>query len=406
VQLTAGVSGGSNPNVGGASSNENTYMLDGVNITDPVTGTFSLNFNFDSIEQVEVITDAFDPEYGVNLGGVVNIVTQTGSNNFKFRSGMYHRNGSWSPKQDWRFASDGTTLAPSDFGSRYETYLVGGQISGPIVKDKAWFIASYQMTRSLIAESGVPVPRDFDGHYVFGKLTFQPTSDHRFTVLAQTNPSTIDNTYFGGRFIKPEAQGRQAQGGFVTSLQWDWFVSPTVFLETKTLLQKTYLEGYAVACTHDKDLGYHPCEPDELENNIDFFTPGRIGTFNAYDSDNEIRYDFDDRWRASLQSKFSVLQVDFLGTHDFKAGMESEVLVWNRTFGVNGNLIFYDRNESPYNPDTLQNYYWVEYSGPFSFVSTATQTGLFIQDVWKPVDNLTFRYGTRYDWQVYRNDIG
>jgi outer membrane receptor protein involved in Fe transport len=151
VQLTAGVSGGSNPNVGGASSNENTYMLDGVNITDPVTGTFSLNFNFDSIEQLEVITDAFDPEYGVNLGGVVNIVTQTGSNNFEFRSGVYHKNGSWSPKQDWRFAADGTTLSPSDFGSKFETWIVGGQISGPIIKDKAWFIASYQMTRSLIA---------------------------------------------------------------------------------------------------------------------------------------------------------------------------------------------------------------------------------------------------------------
>jgi hypothetical protein len=61
VQLTAGVTGGSNPNVGGGSYNENTYMLDGVNITDPVTGTFSMNFNFDSIEQIEVITDAFDP---------------------------------------------------------------------------------------------------------------------------------------------------------------------------------------------------------------------------------------------------------------------------------------------------------------------------------------------------------
>lgn len=406
VQLTAGVSGGANPNIGGGSSNENTYMLDGVNITDPVTGTFSLNFNFDSIEQVEVITDAFDPEYGVNLGGVINVVTRTGTNNFEFRSGIYHRNGTWSPKQDWRFASDGSTLSPSDFGSRFETWTVGSQISGPIVKDKAWFIASYQMTRTLIANSGVPVPRDFDGHYAFGKLTFQPTSEHRFTVLAQSNPTTVDNVYTGGRFIRPEAQGRQAQGGYVTSVQWDWFISPQTFLETKALLQKTYIEGYAVACTHDRDLGYHPCEEDELENSIDFVTPGRIGQFNAYDSDNEIRYDIDDRWRGSLQSKFSLLQVDFLGTHDFKAGVESEVLVWNRTFGVNGNLVFYDLNESVYNPDTIKNYYWVEYSGPFAFVSTANTLGLFIQDVWKPIDNLTFRYGTRYDRQVFRNDVG
>ena len=49
VQMAAGVTGGSNPNVGGASSNENSYMLDGVSITDPVTGTFSLNRD-DSID--------------------------------------------------------------------------------------------------------------------------------------------------------------------------------------------------------------------------------------------------------------------------------------------------------------------------------------------------------------------
>ena len=51
--------------------------MDGVNITDPVTGT-SLNFNFDAIEQLQVLTSAYDPEYGQNLGGAINIVTETG----------------------------------------------------------------------------------------------------------------------------------------------------------------------------------------------------------------------------------------------------------------------------------------------------------------------------------------
>ena len=78
VQMAAGVTGGSNANIAGASSNENTYMLDGVNITDPVTGTFSLNFNYDAIEQIEVLTSAFDPEYGYNLGGSINVITRSG----------------------------------------------------------------------------------------------------------------------------------------------------------------------------------------------------------------------------------------------------------------------------------------------------------------------------------------
>ena len=113
--MAAGVTGGSNPNVGGASSNENTYMLDGVNITDPVTGTFSMNFNFNAIEQAEVLTSAFDPEYGVNLGGVINIVTDSGGNTLEFQASSYYTNGNWSPKLDARLAADGAQLGPTDF---------------------------------------------------------------------------------------------------------------------------------------------------------------------------------------------------------------------------------------------------------------------------------------------------
>lgn len=406
VQMTAGVTGGSNPNVGGSSSNENTYMLDGVNITDPVTGTFSLNFNFDSIEQIEVLTSAFDPEYGVNLGGAINVVTETGGNTLEFQTGVRYTNGNWSPRLDSRYAADGTELIPTDFDSQYDTYSVSVKVSGPIVRDKAWFIISYQMSRSLVANVGIDLPRDFDGHYLFGKLTVQPSSSHRFTVLGQTDPSTIDNVDQSDRFVQPEAQPRQAQGGYVTSLQWDWYISPETFLETKALVQKSYIESYGVPCTHNQDLGYHPCQEDELENTIDFVTPGRFGVNNAFDSGNVVSYQFDDRWRGTLTTKFSLLRLELLGSHDLKAGLEGDLYVWNRTIGIPGNVYYYDINLLAYDPDTLNNYYRVETTGPFNYVSDAERVGAFLQDVYKPIDNLTFRYGFRYDRQVFRNDVG
>ncbi len=406
VQMAAGVTGGSNPNVAGSAYNENTYLLDGINITDPVTGTFSLNFNFDAIEQIEVLTSAFDPEYGVNLGGSVNVVTESGGNNLETLIGAYHQNGDWSPKLDAVYAADGSELAPTDFDSTYRTYRIVAKVSGPIIRDKAWFIASYQQSRTLIANVGIDLPRDFDGHYLLGKLTFQPSTDHRFTILATTDPSTIDNIDQSDRYTRPEAQGRQAQGGFALSLQWDWFISPDAFLETKTLLQKSFIERYQVPCTHNKDLGYNPCEADELENSIDFETPGRFGSYRAYNSNNYVLWDFDDRWRASIGSKFSLLQVDFGGTHDIKIGASYDQLIWDKSFGVTGDMYYVDLNEVSYNPDTYQNYYWVEYTGPFHYVTTAHTYGLFIQDVYKPVDNLTFRYGTRWDRQVFNNDVG
>ena len=117
AQLAAGVTGGANPNIAGASSNENTYMVDGINITDPVTGTFSLNFNFDAIEQLQVLTSAYDPEYGQNLGGSINIVTDSGGNTLQFNLYSEYQNGVWGPKRDEVWAADGTQLAPTDFDS-------------------------------------------------------------------------------------------------------------------------------------------------------------------------------------------------------------------------------------------------------------------------------------------------
>lgn len=407
VQSAPGVVGTGNANMAGGASNENTYMIDGVNITDPVTGTFSLNFNFDAIEQLEVITGAFDAEHPNNLGGIINIVTETGGNTLEFQSNVFYSNGNWAPKSDARYTADGVQLAPTDFDSQLSTYRISGKVSGPIIRDKAWFIISYQTARSQISNVGIDLPRDYEGHYVMAKLTAQPTAAHRFTVLAQADPTTIDNTVQSDRFILPEAQGRQVQGGLVTSLQWDWFISPEVFVETKATMQKSYIETSAVPCTHNAKLGYHACEPNETEGSLDILTPGRQGSFNAYSSENYPFYQFDDRFRYTVNSKVSLLQrtVPFLpGTHDFKAGVEFNRLSTERTYGYAGNILYVDLNEVTYDPTTFQNYYWLETTGALTYAQSGEAFGGFVQDVYKPVDNLTFRFGVRYDRSVQRSD--
>jgi hypothetical protein len=406
VSAAPGVTGGANPNVSGAGADENTYMLDGVNITDPVTGTFSMNFNFDAIEQLEVLTNALDPEYGEGLGGVINIVTQSGSNRLEFDSRVWVQNANWSPKMDARYAADGVELAPTGFDSQWEWYQITTKISGPIIRDKAWFILSYEWDRTLIANVGIDLPRDYDAHYLLGKITFQPNASHRFTILGHTDPTTIDNIDQSDRYVHPEAQGRQAQGGYIGSLQWDWFISPETFLETKLTTQKSFIEVYGVPCTHNKGLGYHPCEPDELENSLDFETPGRLGSYNAFDSDNFPYYYFDDRYRYNLTSKFSLLQIEAAGLHDLKTGIELDRTVWEQIVGYTGNMYFVDLNEVTYAPSTYKNFYWWEISGPYNTLAQGDHLGWFLQDAWKPIDNLTFRYGVRFDRTVQRNDQG
>jgi hypothetical protein len=412
VQTAAGVAVGAgqggNPNIGGAAQNENTYLLDGANITDPVTGTFSTNFNFDAIQQIEVLLGGYMPEYGVSLGGVVNVVTDSGSNNLEFNSSIYYTNGDWRPRLDERVASDGTILAPNGWDNTFQTIQVGAIVKGPIIRDKAFFILSYQHSRSLIAVAGTPQSRDFNGHYVLAKLTVQPSSEHRFTAFMQMDPTTIDNRFQGSPFLRDESQGRQSQGGVVASGRWQWFLSPDTNLDTVVTFQKSYLEGSSVPCTHNRNLVQHPCRVDEKEGNIDWETPGRIGLFGAFDSINNVSFDFDDRYRINLASKLSLLAIEdpLGGTHDIKFGVEGTQLIWDRTVGINGNLVYYDLLETPFDPDSFTNYYWLEYSRPVKFRTTGSQFAFFLQDSWKPVPNLTINYGTRFDNAVMRNDIG
>jgi hypothetical protein len=413
VSMASGVvgGGGGNPNMAGASYNENTYMLDGINITDPVTGTFSLNFNYDAIQQIEVVLGGYEPEYGVSLGGIINLVTESGTNNLEFDTSVYYKNGNWAPKMDARFASDGFEISPTGFDSSYQNIQVSAKISGPVVRDKAWFIFSYQAARSLISQVGIDLPRDYDGHYVLTKLTVQPSSEHRITTLLQLNPTSIDNGLQDPSQVTvlPEAQERQVQGGYVSSLRWQWFLSPDANLDTQAVVQKEYIEVNAVPCTHNREIGYNPCQTDEEEGTIDWTTPGRFGSYGAYDSVNYFRYYFDDRWRYTLSTKLAAVSLKDpfgLGTHDVKFGAEGIQTVWDQLQGLSGNSYYVDLNEVSYDPQTFTNFYWIETTGPIKFRTTGSQWNLFAQDAWKPISNLTIKYGLRYDNTVMRNDLG
>lgn len=410
VQNVSGVVGGvgGNPNMGGGAYNENTYMLDGVNITDPVTGTFSLNFNYDAIQQIEVLLGGYEPEYQVSLGGVINIVTESGTNNLEFDTSIYYQNGNWAPKMDARYAADGLNIAVTGFDSSFEIIQVGAKVSGPVIRDRAWFILSYQLDRSLISLTGIPQPRDYEGNYVLSKLTVQPSAEHRLTALLQMNPTTIDNIDQSSIYQDPDSQGRQAQGGYVSQLRWQWFLSPNLNADTMVFVQKEYIEQGPVPCTHDRRLGYNPCAPDEQEGFLDWETPSHIGVNGAYNKVNWGSFYFDDRFRYSASTKVSALGItDPLGgTHDFKVGVQADQVVWDQIQGYSGNLLFIDHNAVYYDPQTYESYYWLEITGPIKFRTSGSTWAWFAQDAYKPISNLTIKYGVRYDHALLRNDIG
>jgi hypothetical protein len=402
------VAGGVNSQFGGAAYNENTFMLDGVNATDPVTGTFAFNFNYAALQQVNVMLGGHMPEYAGSLGAIINLVTDTGTNELAFETSARYGNGDWGTRSDARYSHDGYELSPGDFDAQSEELHLSGKVSGPVVRDRMWLMFSYQHGRTLIADTGVQTPRDFDGHYLLGKLTAQPTAAHRFTALTQLDPTSIDNNDRSSTFIKPAAQERQYQGGMSNQVRWQWLAAPAVSLDTQLMAQKTFIEIGPASCTHDRSLGYDPCKPDEEAGTVDWHTPGRMGMWGAYSSVSSGYFNLDDRLRYSASTKLTIANITDPadGQHDIKLGAEGVHLIWDQIQGFSGNTQYWDANGVSYDPTTFQNAYWYETTGPIQFRTTGSEWSWFVQDAYKPGSNVMIKGGFRFDHTAMRDALG
>jgi hypothetical protein len=124
----------------GSSSLENQYFVDGVNTTNLTFGTVGSPIINDFIEEIEVMTGGYNAEYGRATGGVVNVVTKSGSNEFKGSVFGYYQPG---------FLTASTEATPSNATSidargdlAYDA-SVGFELGGPIIKDKLWFYVGF-----------------------------------------------------------------------------------------------------------------------------------------------------------------------------------------------------------------------------------------------------------------------
>ena len=151
--------GRDNPSISGGSALDNLYIADGVNITDSAfggLGTFSRSYgalgtgiNTSFVKEVQVKSGGYEPQYGQATGGIINIITQSGGNDFHGALYGYAR-----PK-----AFEATRKQPDDFRTNLggkllhvENYDAGADFGGPIAKNKLFFFTSFNPTisRSIV----------------------------------------------------------------------------------------------------------------------------------------------------------------------------------------------------------------------------------------------------------------
>ncbi|HEU4871646.1 MAG TPA: TonB-dependent receptor, partial [Pyrinomonadaceae bacterium] len=126
--------------VNGAREDANNFLLDGVYNIDPKLNTFGVRPSLDAIREFEMLTSTYDASFGRNPGAQVNVILNSGTNDFHGSVFEFHRNAALDARNFFALASE-----PKP---KYIRNQFGGALGGPIKRDSTFFFADYEGTRS------------------------------------------------------------------------------------------------------------------------------------------------------------------------------------------------------------------------------------------------------------------
>ncbi|MBA3711502.1 MAG: TonB-dependent receptor [Pyrinomonadaceae bacterium] len=126
--------------VNGAREDSNNFLLDGVYNVDPKLNTFGVRPPVDAIREFETLTSTYDAAFGRSAGAQINVVLKSGTNAFSGSLYEFHRNGALDARN---------YFAPADEPApKYIRNQFGFTFGGPLVRNRTFFFADYEGTRS------------------------------------------------------------------------------------------------------------------------------------------------------------------------------------------------------------------------------------------------------------------
>ncbi|HKV92893.1 MAG TPA: TonB-dependent receptor [Candidatus Angelobacter sp.] len=184
--------------ISGGRNDSNTFILDGGANNDLLDNGVVYNPNPDAVQEFKVLTSNFTAEYGRNSGGIVTVVTKSGTNNFHGSAYDYNRNDAYNANDFF-----------SNFNGQPRGVLkrnqFGGTIGGPIAKNKFFFFGSYEGQRQNALQPGgqvtVLTPQEAQGDFSASPNQAAVASFLQANPFFQPNPAlaaagVIDPTKF------------------------------------------------------------------------------------------------------------------------------------------------------------------------------------------------------------------
>jgi hypothetical protein len=395
--------------IDGATTSENRYIVDGAETSDIVSGGSGKSVIADFVAEVQVKSSGYTAEYGGATGGVINVVTKSGTNNWH---GNVLFNWEGSALQGGRTPT--LRLSPTDSNvAEYITYAKdgysrsepGASIGGPLLKDKTWFFLAYQPTfrtyertvTSLANGQVVSATQKAPYQYFSGNNTSQIGSklhtrvaynnswgktDGALPALDGTDPTNVNYAY------------GNTNPNWSLSGQADWIAKPNFFVGARVGYYTADIHSFGVSNDIQYISVYSNTGMAGIPPQYQMITgQTSVPTNSATNRDQQQRLSFqvDGTWYGNLAGQHTIkggLQVDRLANSVFLGNQANVVrLYWGKSYsGQKGDYGYYRIRSNGQDPR----------KGFITTGDVATNNyGLFIQDAWTVSSKLTVNLGLR-----------
>ncbi|OFW11730.1 MAG: hypothetical protein A3H96_24600 [Acidobacteria bacterium RIFCSPLOWO2_02_FULL_67_36] len=394
----------SGTSVYGSTGAENQYIIDGLNTTGVELGDRGKTLNFDFVQEVEVKTGGLPAQYGRMTGGVINVITKSGSNAYRGSLFGFGEGGALQSDDATRDKRPQTTTQVNDISSRGD---FGGEMGGFIVKDRLWFFGAYNHVKettdtTIIRELTAPlspavndkIPTKLSRDLFAAKLTLKVGRGNTFNGTVMGDPTTRDGAVFAIAGPSTTWRGERETGGTDIVGKYDGVFGSRLLIQ-------------GLAARH-KEKDNTTGEGRNIPNSIDATVSPNIvtGGFGFFQDQVFTR----DVYKADVTT--------FLGSHEIKFGADYEHIqaVNNNYNGGAGQRIyklvasdgsFYYRHRfylddkvAGFNRDDESTW---QIAVPLTAEPDSRNTSFYVQDSWRMGAGFSLNAGIRWEGQDVRS---
>jgi len=355
------------PSFRGEGEEGNNWIVDGLSISGVRLRNSGMHLNFDSIDEMQIISDPFSPEFGSAYGGIINMVTKSGSNTLAGEFSLVFTDKSFQASR----AEQLSVVSEPDSFSNSNWYF---NLGGPFIKDKLWFFVS----NNLFSDTEQTKDSTFDylsvpggsktarNDNIFAKLSYALNSSHNLSLTTIFHKSLGQK---GGTGI-PDLFEENHFSDFIVRMNYKGILDPSTFIEAGLgrVIRDSFIEPV------DEDLGPAQYYIEDLARNI----------HNSYGdvTDDQKRLDFNLKLTKHVET-------ETFGRHELSAGFEyytfssqfavdfsgkEEDLFPNNGFDAGTKYYFDTWKEGARTPTFFYEY------GKFDFINSSRGIGLFFKD--------------------------